>query len=167
MEPIGYNYSPNSHLDLDWVNDWLAVGAAFSPNQLELLKAQGIGAVLDLRAEAADDPDLLRRHGIEFLHLGVPDGEAPEPTQLERGIAWVRAQRTQGRKVLVHCQGGLGRSPCFATALLMAEGLSLTEAYEKVKVARKAAALTAGQWEALRRLASEMDVQGAPPGRSA
>lgn len=167
MEPVGYNYSPNSHLDMDWVDDRLAVGAAFSPNQLDLLKDQGIGAVLDLRAEAADDPDLLRRHGIEFLHLGVPDGEAPHPTQLERGIAWVRAQWAQGRRVLVHCQGGLGRSPCFATALLMAEGLSLAEAFEKVKAARTAAALTSGQWEALRRFASKMDVQGTPPGRSA
>ncbi len=151
MEPVGYNYSPNSHLDIDWVDGRLAVGGAFSPNQVELLKAEGVRAVVDLRAEAADDPDLLRQHGVEFLHLGVPDGEPPSAAQLERGIAWVREQWARGRKVLVHCQGGLGRSPCFATALLVAEGLSLEEAFERVKAARRAAALTASQWEALRR----------------
>jgi len=166
VEPVGYTYSPNSHLDIDWVDDRLAVGAALSPNQLGLIKAQGIGAVVDLRAEAADDPDLLGKYGIGFLHLGVPDGEAPSPAQLERGIAWVREQWARGRKVLVHCQGGLGRSPCFATALLMAEGLSLAEAFGKVKAARKAAALTAGQWEALRRFALKVGVEGAAPDRS-
>jgi hypothetical protein len=159
MEPVGYNYSPNSHLDIDWVDGRLAVGAAFSPNQVGLLKEQGIGAVLDLRAEAADDPDLLRKHGIEFLHLGVPDGEAPDPAQLRRGISWVREQWAQGRRVLVHCQGGLGRSPCFATALLVAEGLPLEEAFERVKSARRPAALTASQWEALRRLALEVPAE--------
>jgi hypothetical protein len=158
MEPVGYSYSPNSHLDIDWVDGRLVVGAAFSPNQVGLLKAHGVGAVLDLRAEAADDPDLLRKHEIDFLHLGVPDGEAPSLTQLLRGIAWVREQWARGRSVLVHCQGGLGRSPCFATALLVAEGLPLEEAFARVKAARRAAALTASQWDALRRFASEAEV---------
>ncbi len=159
MQPMGYNYSPNSHLDIDWVDGRLAVGAAFSPNQVVLLKEQGIGAVVDLRAEAADDPDLLRKHGIEFLHLGVPDGEPPSLAQLWRGISWVRDRWARGRPVLVHCQGGLGRSPCFATALLMADGLSLEQAFEKVKAARRAAALTASQWEALRRFALEVPTE--------
>src|SRR6478672_10996049 len=64
-------------LNLSWVTDSLAVGGAFSSREVPRLRASGVTAVLDLREEASDDPELLARHGIEFLNLPIPDHQPP------------------------------------------------------------------------------------------
>jgi hypothetical protein len=90
------------NLNLSWVTDSLAVGGAFRPSDVRRLRAQGVTAVLDLRAEASDDPDLLARHGINFLRLPTPDEHPPSQQDFERGVEWVLDQQAAGHKVLVH-----------------------------------------------------------------
>ncbi len=90
------------NLNLSWVTDSLAVGGAFRPSDVRRLRAQGVTAVLDLREEASDDPELLSRHGIAFLRLPTPDAHPPSQADFERGVEWVLDQQAVGRKVFVH-----------------------------------------------------------------
>jgi hypothetical protein len=89
-------------LNLSWVTDSLAVGGAFRPRDVRRLRAQGVTAVLDLREEASDDPDLLARQGIAFLRLPTPDAYPPSQEDFERGVEWVLAQQAAGHRVFVH-----------------------------------------------------------------
>jgi hypothetical protein len=89
-------------LNLSWITDALAVGGAFRAQDISRLRAQGVSAVLDLRAEASDDPELLAEHGIEFLRLPTPDTYPPSPEDLERGVEWVLDRQAVGHKVFVH-----------------------------------------------------------------
>jgi hypothetical protein len=90
------------NLNLSWVTESLAVGGAFRAGDVRRLRAQGVTAVLDLREEASDDPDLLTRHGIAFLRLPTPDAHPPSQPDFERGVEWVLDQQAAGAKVFVH-----------------------------------------------------------------
>lgn len=137
------------HPDVSWVTDTVAVGRAFEPGQVPRLAAEGISAVVDLREEAVDDAKLLIRHGILLLHLPSTDGHAPSQDQLTQGVDWVRAQIAAGRKVLVHCAGGIGRSPLLVCAVLVREGHTAQQALEKVRTRRWQVAPNDRQLEAL------------------
>jgi hypothetical protein len=89
-------------LNLDWVTEYLAVGGAFSGQDVRRLRAMGVTAVVDLRGEESDDAALLAEHGIEFLHLPTPDTHPPSPEDFDRGVNWVLDQQDAGRHVLVH-----------------------------------------------------------------
>lgn len=93
---------PPRNLNLSWVTDSLAVGGAFRPRDVRRLRARGVTAILDLRAEASDDPDLLARYGIVFLRLPTPDEHPPSQPDFERGVEWILDQQAAGHKVLVH-----------------------------------------------------------------
>jgi protein-tyrosine phosphatase len=105
----------------------------------------GIDSIVDLRAEESDDPDLLGRHGLRFLHLPMTDTDALTQAQMRDGSRWVASERAAGRKVLAHCQHGRGRSVMLVAAVLMNEGLSATEAIERIRARRPLVALSAPQ----------------------
>jgi protein tyrosine phosphatase (PTP) superfamily phosphohydrolase (DUF442 family) len=70
------------------------------------LKAEGYAAVISLApgntADAvADQAEILKAQGIEFVHVPIP-WQTPEASHLAATAAAL--QRYQGRKVLVHCQ---------------------------------------------------------------
>jgi hypothetical protein len=69
-------WTPN----LDWIMPDLAVGGSFPAEGAEHLATElGIGAVVDLRAEACDDEVELSRHGVLFLHLPTLDCSRRRP----------------------------------------------------------------------------------------
>ncbi|MEO6185923.1 MAG: protein tyrosine phosphatase family protein [Steroidobacteraceae bacterium] len=70
------------------------------------LKAEGYAAVISLApgntADAvADEAEILKSQGIEFVHVPIP-WQAPEASHLEATAAALK--RFRGQKVLVHCQ---------------------------------------------------------------
>ncbi|MFM1886508.1 MAG: hypothetical protein RL026_1665 [Pseudomonadota bacterium] len=72
-----------------------------------LRERDGIEAVIYLapsssRDAVAEEPALLARQGIEFVHIPIP-WEKPEPQHLQAFRAAMN--RLKDRKVLVHCQG--------------------------------------------------------------
>lgn len=136
-------------LDLSWITDHLAVGGAFDPDAVGRLARLGIRAVVDVRLEASDDPHLLGRHGIALLHLPTPDGHEFGQDDLRRGVDWIRARLAEGKKVLIHCAGGAGRSPLLACAVLVSQGYSAPQALELVRARRWQASPNDRQLEAL------------------
>ncbi|HWC66116.1 MAG TPA: protein phosphatase, partial [Thermoanaerobaculia bacterium] len=60
--------------DFDWVTPLLAVGGRFAASDAaRLAREHAIRHVVDVRLEACDDARVLRRHGIELLHLPTED----------------------------------------------------------------------------------------------
>jgi protein-tyrosine phosphatase len=135
--------------NLDWITPELAVGGSFPTERAEhLAQALGIGAVVDLRAEACDDEALLRRCGLEFLHLPTIDHHAVSPAMLAAGVAFARHQLETGRRVLIHCEHGIGRSALLALCVLVDGGMDPLEALELAKSRRPHVSPSPAQYEA-------------------
>ena len=140
--------SVEQRLDFHWLTEELAVGGCFPLEcAAELAERHAIGAVVDLRAEECDDEAQLRTAGIEFLHLPTPDLRPAAPEHLEIGTEFVRNQLRRGRKVLIHCQHGIGRSPLLALCVLVDQGFEPLDALLHAKDRREVISLSRAQYE--------------------
>lgn|GEM_PF-463834 len=155
LPPIDPERSGFLPLDVSWIRPDLAVGGRIAPENVSRLKRLGIDSVVDLRAEESDDPDLLARNGLRFLHLPMTDTFALTQEQMREGSRWVSAERAAGRKVLVHCQHGVGRSVMLACATLLRDGLAVSEALDQIKQRRPRMALSAPQLAAMHAYGNE------------
>lgn len=136
------------HSDYSWITAQLAVGRAL-PSAVEAVRA-GIGAVIDVRAEASPARlDEYRRAGLDVLWLPVQEHAEPTAGQLAEAARWTAPRFATGERVLVQCREGIGRSATFALAILVSGGLSPLEAYTRLKERRPAAAPSSHQLEAV------------------
>ena len=97
---------------------WIG-GAPTYRRDYDALIADGITAVLDVRAEGTTDLAFYDAHGIAHRRFHVPDIGVPDEDQLTEAIGWIDAQLADGRTVLVHCAKGRGRSATVLAAYLM------------------------------------------------
>lgn len=120
-----------------WVTDQLAVGAApRSHEQLDSLRAEGIGAILNLCGEFCDLHDIECAAGFEVYHMPLADEEAPELAELEKALAWLDEAIYLGKKVLIHCRHGIGRTGTVLNAYLLRRGLGHRLAWFKLRTLR-------------------------------
>jgi len=137
--------------NLDWITPELAVGGSFPSERAEhLARALGIGAVVDLRDEACDDEAVLLSHGLVFLHLPTRDLHAVSAEMLDEGVAFAAAQQAAGRKLLIHCEHGIGRSALLALCVLVDRGLTTLDALALAKDRRAPVSPSPDQYEAWR-----------------
>jgi atypical dual specificity phosphatase len=103
-----------------WVEQGKLAGSGYpaSRKQLEWIAAQGIDVVLTL-TEKPLPAELTDHIGMEFVHLSMRDHGVPDPGTLDRGATLVQACIGEGRKVLVHCLAGEGRTGCILAAYLI------------------------------------------------
>ncbi|MFO0590555.1 MAG: cyclin-dependent kinase inhibitor 3 family protein [Polyangiaceae bacterium] len=111
------------------------------PHELAFLK------IADLHARA-------RAHGIAvepfpYADGGVPGALSDLASLLERMAGAVR----EGRTVVIHCRGGLGRSGTVAACALIARGASAEDAIRVVRASRKGAVENERQEEFVRQFA--------------
>lgn len=151
-------------LDHHWIVDDLAVGGAIPAETIALLApSYGVGAVIDLRAEACDDAAALARHGVAFLHLPTPDRRGVSQARLDHGVAFARRMASEGRRLLVHCEQGIGRSATLALCVLVDRGRAPLEALALAKAARAAVSPSKHQYEAWMRWTARRAPQAARP----
>jgi hypothetical protein len=131
--------------DYGRVAPWLLVGPALDSDGYRHLAAEGVTHVLDLRSEASDDPALMKELNLAWRQVPIADRTAPSARQLAEINAWLDHDAEAQPIVYVHCEGGLGRSPTIAMALLMQRGFSHAEAHRLVVSARSVAAPTGDQ----------------------
>jgi hypothetical protein len=137
-------WSPDFH----WLTDQLAVGGCFPMDRtVDLAEAHGIRAVVDLRAEAVDDAELLRASGIELLHLPTPDLAPADHEHLEAGVEFVSDRLERGENVLIHCQHGIGRAPLLALCVLIDMGWRPLDALLHAKDRREVISLSRAQYD--------------------
>jgi len=130
LEPDKYE------LNMDWVNEHLAVGGSIHPEEIKALASQGITHVVDTRAERCDDKDTLTREKIDWLHLPTPDNHPLSIKQLMEGTTWVNERTKKGERVLIHCEYGVGRSVLLTCAVLITQGMDASTALDLVKQQR-------------------------------
>jgi protein-tyrosine phosphatase len=149
-------------LDLSWITDTLAVGGSFPPGLAAALAEHQVAAVVDLRREACDDAQLLARHRIELLHLPTIDFAPINPSALTLGISFVSAHLAAGRRVLLHCAHGIGRSAMLCLCVLVARGHTPLDALALAKQRRGCVSPSPAQYEAWASwLARERGMRGA------
>lgn len=119
---------------LDWLTDNLAVGQApMSYEALASLKEQGIAAILNLCAEFCDLHWIEADAGFEVYYFPIPDEEAPDLAELEKALDWLDECLFLGKKVLIHCRHGIGRTGTVVNAYLLRKGLGHKLAGKKLK----------------------------------
>jgi predicted protein tyrosine phosphatase len=144
-------------LDLHFIAPGLAVGACYPMDAAARLAVDhGISRVVDVRVEACDDEVVLRRHGIQLLHLPTEDTRAVSQRMLRDGARFVSRALDAGERVLVHCQYGIGRGALVALCALVHRGAPPLVALEAAKRARPVISPSPAQLEALRLFAAQV-----------
>ena len=148
----------NSDYQMTWITPDLAVGyAPMSYAELESIKSQGIDAIVNLCAEFCDLHELEEASGFEVYYLPIWDEAAPDMDVLEKGLAWLDEAIYLGKKVLIHCRHGIGRTGTFLTSYLLRRGLGLKLASKKLKHSR-AAPTNYSQWRLLKKYGKKSGV---------
>ena len=94
----------------------------------QLKTKYGVGAVVNLRSESAEDAAAAKKAGMRFLHLPIADGSAPTPAQVAAFFTFHDAERAKKTVVLWHCAGGIGRTGVLAGMLRLRAGWSAEDA---------------------------------------
>jgi hypothetical protein len=129
----------------------LAVGGRFPLEAAgHLSRELGVRHVVDLRVEECDDELVLRRHGIELLHLPTRDACGVSIAMLDDGVAWVSEKLDRGLNVYIHCEHGVGRSALLAVCVLVARGDTALRALARAKGARREISPSPDQLQAFR-----------------
>jgi len=144
-----------------WVHELRILGSSNpSDSDLQQLARDGFTVLVSLLKEDEQPPDYAiatvsalgyRRHTIE-----ISDGATPTVDQIYQFIDWI-ASYPKGEKVLLHCEGGCGRTGTFAAAWWIANGLSAPKATTKVRQANPYAIETPGQEKVLEMFARDVD----------
>ncbi len=134
-----------------WFTDRLAVGCApMSYEDLDYIREQGISAIVNLCGEYCDLHRIERDSGFEVCYLPVPDDGAPKVEELDRALHWLDEAMILGKKVLIHCRFGIGRTTTFLTAYFLRRGFDPKTA-EKTVRRLYACPTSFSQWRLLRK----------------
>ncbi|WP_461865355.1 protein-tyrosine phosphatase family protein [Thermococcus sp.] len=99
--------------------------------------------------------DTWKKSNVEVLYSPIEDFSAPPLEGLIEIVKWIEKRVNEGKKVLIHCLGGSGRSGTIAVAyLIYSQKLSLREALSKVRQLKPSAVETQEQMDVLRALES-------------
>ncbi len=134
-----------------WITSQLAVGHAPMSNEaLDEIREAGIVAIMNLCAEFSDLYEIEEKAGFEVYYLPIPDECAPSMEDMEKALAWLDEAVYLGKKVLVHCRHGHGRTGTIVSAYLVRRGLGLKKA-EKILKHTRASPTNYSQWKLLRK----------------
>lgn len=124
----------NTDLDrLSMVYGAELVVSVMEDSELQALGIEGLSRALGSR-------------GIGWLHVPVIDGGAPSDERAWlRALRLVRSRLLDGRTVIVHCKGGLGRTGTFAASVLATFGVEPASAIARVRAARPGSIETKAQ----------------------
>jgi protein-tyrosine phosphatase len=148
----------NGKYEMTWITSDLAVGyAPMSYAELDSIKLQGIDAIVNLCAEFCDLHEIEEAKGFEVYYLPILDETAPDMEEMEKGLAWMDEAIYLGKKVLIHCRHGIGRTGTFVTSYLLRKGLGLKLASKKLKHTR-AAPTNYSQWRLLKKYGKKSGV---------
>jgi atypical dual specificity phosphatase len=120
-----------------WIEEPILLGSSNPTNrELEDLYREGFRTIISLLDENEQTPyyDTVGIEAMGFKRYSIPiqDFTAPELADFKTFMEIVINSLKEG-KVLVHCQGGIGRTGTMAAAYWMKKGLSANEAIKKIR----------------------------------
>ncbi|MFT5219818.1 MAG: protein-tyrosine phosphatase [Planctomycetota bacterium] len=102
-------------------------------DQVVSLLAQDEAQELGLAQEAA----LVQAAAMEFTAFPIDDFTLPEPLQAFSEFTYCHYQNLmQGRKIVLHCRAGIGRSGMTAAAILIHSGQTADAAFDQISRCR-------------------------------
>ncbi len=117
--------------------DWIAV-------EMEAWHNQGVDGVVSL-LEADEERELnlsaerteAQAHGMNFRSLPIPDRQVPSSSvEFEVVLEQIQRDLLAGKKVVLHCRQGIGRTGLVAACLLLLAGYEPTPAVALLSEAR-------------------------------
>ncbi|MGH7274124.1 MAG: protein-tyrosine phosphatase family protein [Nitrospiria bacterium] len=136
-----------------WVDEQKILGASNPSTEIlgELFN-EGFRTVISLIAERLNplnyDLDQIKQMGYTWHLIPVIDRHAPTPEQIREFLRLLDESLNKG-KVLIHCQGGSGRTGTMAAAYWISKGLTANKAIARVREANPLAVESPAQKESL------------------
>lgn len=127
------------------------VGPQYRTRGKVKLEAHGIDAGVNLRLEYDDAASGLAL--THYCYLPTVDDTPISLSDLEQGVAFITEQVQAGRKVYIHCAGGIGRAPTMAAAYFISQGMHPDEALALIRRRRPFIKPVPSQLEQLHRFA--------------
>ena len=139
-----------------WIDEPTLLGSSNpTDRELEDLYRKGFRTITSLLDEDEQSPyyDTKKMEVMGFKRYSIPVEDFAPPTlaDFQKFLDIVSKSLKEG-KVVVHCQGGLGRTGTMAAAYWIKKGLSAQEAIRKIKQSRHGAIESPEQEKALHRL---------------
>ena len=134
-------------MKIDWIEQGIlaASGVPIGVKDIEALYEQGIRAIVTLTenpltTQREITTELLDKLEITALHVPVTDQHPPNEQQVQQVRQFVDQMQAQGKAVFMHCAAGIGRTGTMLHAYYLAGGMSLDDAKQKVRTARRSSA---------------------------
>lgn len=133
------------------IRDWLCISGYPEASSLTIVKAAGIGAMLQLF-------EPFELEGVETHYIPVIDGQPITKGMIRDGMAFIRQQMDAKKKLLITCGAGISRSVMFSViALKEIEGLSMDEAYRTIYALHPKALPDHVHWQSVAEYYNETD----------
>ena len=135
-------------LNFYWVKEGLAGSghpgwrADVVDETLAAIQQEGIHLIVSL---APLDGAAVSRAGLAHVALDCPDMGVPDASEMGAAVDMARRCLHEGKKVLVHCGAGYGRTGTFLACLLVSDGMAPGEAMDVVRRRRPGSIETHGQ----------------------
>ena len=143
-----------------WIHEPFVLGSANpTDEELEKLRVRGFTVLVSLLDENEQSPRYNSNtpQRLGYVHYSIPirDFHAPSTSQLFEFTEFLESLPPNS-KLLIHCEGGTGRTGTMPAAYWIAKGVTPDTAIERVRKARPGAIETQEQEAVLREFASQL-----------
>ena len=140
-------------MDTWWIDKPHLLGSRNpTDTDLEQLRGDGFGVLISLLCEEEQTPryGITRATALGYVryNIGVQDFCPPTVEQLEQFVKLIDGL-SPGTKIIIHCEGGTGRTGTFAVAYWVTKGMTVADAKRFVRKARRHAVEMPKQEEVL------------------
>jgi protein-tyrosine phosphatase len=108
------------------------------------LRNSGVDVIVSLleeqeatELELEPEQSICEAQGLQYISFPIPDRDVPLSRQeTERLIGKLLEFAAEGKSIVIHCRQGVGRSALIAACILAERGMSVVDAFERIRGAR-------------------------------